>query len=139
MKGRWREGSLRLRITPSELASLQKGHPAREILRLPVSRDYGWTVVVMPQALATTLCRSGSIFCIDLSGEDLARLSENSTEGVYFQYVDETGVTTDFAYYIEKDFPCVHPRPSEVNEAEDETFETPVDFEARKLQSKVLC
>jgi hypothetical protein len=36
-------------------------------------------------------------------------------------------------YYIEKDFPCLHPRPAEASESTTETFEAPSDFAQRKL------
>jgi hypothetical protein len=47
---------------------------------------------------------------------------------VYFQTAD----SAPFRYFIEKDFPCVHPRAAEALEPRTETFPPPPDFEARK-------
>ena len=37
-----------------------------------------------------------------------------------------------FRYFIEKDFPCAHPRPAEAMEAPSECFAVPVGFAGRK-------
>jgi hypothetical protein len=38
----------------------------------------------------------------------------------------------ELRFYIEKDFPCAHPRAGEAEEAPTPTFTPPPGFEARK-------
>lgn len=119
MKVRWMEGSLRLRITPAEFAALQAGETVEEVAQFPG----GWRVILQPgdqSALSSEL--SGSVHLI-LSVASLTELCQPETEGVYF-------TQEPFRFFVEKDFPCVHPRPKEAQES-TETFATPVGFAQR--------
>ena len=119
MKVRWMSDSLRLRITPTELATLASGGPVTEAAAFPG----GWSVTIAP-AGATALRGEGpgaSVFT--LSADDLTRLLDPAQEGVYFQ-------TEGIRYFIEKDFPCVTPRPALAQES-TETFAPPPGFADR--------
>src|SRR5947209_4517135 len=86
MKVRWTTGSLRLRISPSELERLQRGETITVALSLP-GGGIGWEVALCPAAAAETrLChgdRPGAITFF-LSAADIACLSEPTREGIYF-------------------------------------------------------
>jgi hypothetical protein len=88
----------------------------------------GWAARVAPHAANTDISFTGAELCLRLSDEDLERLLLPESEGVYFR----TDTTPMLRYFIEKDFPCVHPRPADALEPETETFAAPDDFEARK-------
>ena len=115
MKIRWTEQSVRFRITPTELETLRRGQIIQTHLLLPG----GWRASVSTGSLGTTLKMEAEVLRFLLSGEDAARLFLQESEGVYFQQT-ESGLR----YYIEKDFPCEHPRPAEALE-NPETFERP--------------
>ncbi len=126
MKVRWNESSLRLRITPSELAALGKGEEIGQCLR--VMESFAWAVTVRPSAPRTALTAEGEGVVITLTAGDLEALTKPDAEGVYFG-ADAPGRPR---YYIEKDFPCTHPRSGEAAEMEAETFHGPaaaVEFE----------
>ena len=53
MKIRWTRSSVRFRITPTELAQLQRGEPVGEALAMPAGK--GWTATIYPGASETTL------------------------------------------------------------------------------------
>ena len=128
MKIRWNSQSVRLRISPSELASLEKGEAVEETLRLGGASS--WRARLEPAA-STGLKTSGVVLSFSLSAADLARLTDAENEGVYF--------TLDgFRYFVEKDFPCAHPRAAEAAEPAAETFEPPVGFEERKSSGQGL-
>ena len=130
MKVRWTEDSLRLRITPSELAQLAKRRPVEAALTLGAGG--GWrAVLAVAEASETALTQQGSALRLALSAADLARLAAPDAEGVYFEADRADGVR----YYVEKDFPCVHPRGVEAMEPPTETFAPPADFEARKADA----
>ena len=112
-------GSLRLRITPTELAQLECGEMVTESLGLPG----GWRIVLRPGAAQTRLYSQSALVELALTDSDLRHLTEPDTEGVYFQQ-------DGFRYFIEKDFPCAHPRPKEVTEV-TEHFAPPEGFAAR--------
>ena len=112
MKIRWTTESVRFRITPTELALLRRGEPA--LARLPLPG--GWRAGLYPGHAETGLEAVSGELRFLLSGEDLSRLALPEAEGVYFQQA-EGGLR----YYIEKDFPCEHPRPAEALET-SETF-----------------
>ena len=112
MKIRWTPESVRFRITPTELEMLRRGEPTRACLPVPG----GWAAGIYPEQAETSLDAASGALRFLLSGADLARLTLPETEGVYFQQA-ESGLR----YYIEKDFPCEHPRPSEALET-SETF-----------------
>jgi len=105
MKVRWTRDHLRLRITPSELEMILEGKPVTE--RFQLSGGPGWETAVVPAERATELVW---------------------VEGVYF---DRAG-DPPLRYFVEKDFPCAHPRAGRRNETPSETFKPPAGFEARE-------
>lgn len=130
MKVRWTEESLRLRITPSELAQLEQRLPIEAALTL--GPGGGWRAALTVEERAETqLVQDGGILRIVLSDADLVRLLAPEAEGVYFTEGQAEGIR----YYVEKDFPCVHPRGVEGLEPSTETFIPPDDFEERKADS----
>ena len=129
MKIRWMQNSLRLRITPSELATLQRGDIIQEELCLPLSSVPVWAVNVSPCTTETEILAFGSSIQIHLCPQDLTKLSHPANEGVYFSCQTKGA---SFSYYIEKDFPCIHPRPQEVDEPETETFALPLGLAHQK-------
>jgi hypothetical protein len=128
MKIRWASTGVRFRITPSELNALQEGKIVEETLRLTDAAV--WRAQIRPVPTPTQLHHEGAILQIQLSPEDTVQLARPECEGVYF----ESEGTLAFRYYIEKDFPCVHPRPAEAAEPKTETFAPPVDFAERKTE-----
>ena len=121
MKIRWTRNSVRFRITPTELAQLQRGEPVGETLAMPAGK--GWTATIHPRASETTLQGEDGELCLYLSVQDENRLSAPEEEGVYFH----VGVEPTLCYFIEKDFPCLHPRAMDALEAPTETFERAVE------------
>ena len=126
MKIRWTKDSVRFRITPSELATLQRG----EVIQESFSVNNWWRAAISPAARVTELQFESGVVLVSLSDNDLASLSNPENEGVYFQTEDEAPIR----YLIEKDFPCANPRPVEAMEPETETFPAPSNFEARKAK-----
>jgi hypothetical protein len=123
MKVRWNRSSVRLRLTPSELASLLRGETVTETLELPGGAS--WSVQLASEAV-TCLTSIGNSARLHLSPEDRQRLAAPDAEGVYFQIED------GLRYWVEKDFPCAHPRAAEASEPTTETFDAPDGFEQRK-------
>ena len=133
MKVRWTSGSLRLRISPTELAGLERGEPLEERLRVPGALvGNSWTVLLLPGSKASEISASGNVVLFDISRADVEKLANPASEGIYCHRIAGDG-TGEFSFYVEKDFPCVHPRPSEVSEPDAETFAPPVGFEERKV------
>lgn len=133
MKVRWTSGSLRLRISPSELAALERGEPVEERLRIPGAlAGSSWTILLLPGGAVSEISGSGNVVVFDISRADVGKLASPSTEGVYYRRATAGETGEAFSFYVEKDFPCIHPRPSEVIEPEHETFTAPVGFEERK-------
>ena len=93
---------MRLRITPAELEALR----GRQAVIATMSVG-AWQVFLEGGPWQTQLLTRGSQVHVHLSLTDLAALLEPSAEGVYL-------TRDDFKYYVEKDFPCEHPRPPEV-------------------------
>ncbi len=127
MKVRWTSDSIRFRITPGELDKLRTGGAVGISLRVPGGQ---WEATITPgdEESATELRGGGAnAIIVYLAPVDLYRLCEEEREGVYFHTATE-GITIQ--YFIEKDFPCVHPRPNEVQE-ESETFTPPSGFAER--------
>jgi len=134
MKIRWMRNSVRLRITPAELKSLQQNQPVCEEFRIGAGAGAvagAWSAEVRPGASETNLTLENGKLSIQLSAADCARLSEPQNEGVYFQH----NTQPELSYFIEKDFPCAHPRADEAREAPSETFTPPPNFEERKNKS----
>jgi len=119
MKIRWSRGSVRMRITPSELAALERGEALSEELTLPG----GSWIASIRTAEASALTMQGNVLEVHLTAEDVAQLAAPENEGVYF---DADGTTP--RYYIEKDFPCAHPRAAEALEPQSETFAPTREF-----------
>jgi hypothetical protein len=126
MKIRWTQNSVRFRISPSELDALRRGETVTEWLPFPAGA--GWTAVIAPGPSVTELQGRGGEVTLRLSFSDLERLAQPDSEGVYFSQEGAAAIQ----YYVEKDFPCVHPRVTEAQEPETETFPPPEDFADRK-------
>ena len=131
MKIRWTHDSVRLRITPSELEALGRSEIVKERLRFTGTVN-GWGAAILPGVAATSAQLVGGDLLVRLSGKDCQQLSEPDCEGVYFQVEEDTATR----YYIEKDFPCVHPRAIEAMEPQTETFPAPTGFEERKQENE---
>lgn len=130
MKVRWTAESLRLRITPSELAQAEQRLPIETALTL--GPGDGWRVELqVEEGITTALTQDGSTLRVTLAPVDLKRLLDPETEGVYFTADRADGVR----FYVEKDFPCIHPRGIEALEPPTETFPAPDDFEERKADT----
>ena len=129
MKIRWTENSVRLRITPSELAALERSEIVKESLAF-AGNENGWSAAILPNVAQTSVQLVSGSLLIRLSGEDRYQLSASDCEGVYFQQEGAVPVR----YYIEKDFPCVHPRAAEALEPPTETFAAPTGFDERKQE-----
>ena len=84
-----------------------------------------WRVRVLPTTNDALTCNAGALTIL-LSSQKIAELSDVGNEGVYFS-------KGEVRYYIEKDFPCAHPRAGEAEEVETQTFAAPHGFEARKI------
>ncbi len=126
MKVRWNRDSVRLRITPSEMAMILGGEQVAEELCFPGGAAWRIVVNAGPQ---TALASESSAASVALSAEDREKLAEPDAEGVYLQ-------AGGLRYYIEKDFPCVHKRGAEALEPDTETFVPPAGFEERKLETE---
>lgn len=120
MKVRWMQSSLRLRITPTELDALQSGEAMVERAAFPG----GWSITLQQGDESTLLSNAPGIVTLTLDAPSLAELSQPEAEGVYL-------TREDIKFFVEKDFPCVHPRPSAAEES-SETFAPPAGFEERK-------
>jgi hypothetical protein len=127
MKIRWTRNSVRLRITPSELEDLQRGQAVAETLSLPGGN---WNATIRPGAPQTSLILEQSTLVLSLAEADLAQLSTPESEGVYFITEGELPLR----YFIEKDFPCAHPRAADALEPASETFAPSTDFLERNKQ-----
>ena len=132
MKVRWTRGSVRLRITPTELKALERGASVREEFTLPGGGT--WGAAIQPGAPETGLTLKRGELRFSLSDADRDRLLAPDAEGVYFHREDAQGVGV--RYFIEKDFPCAHPRAAEAGEPAAETFAAPEGFLDRKTAAK---
>lgn len=106
MKIRWNRSSIRLRITPSELAALEARQDIVETLLFPGASS-GWSIAVQVGGETSALRQEEGTIVLHLAEPDLLRLLEPEREGVYFSHGTPPQTLT---YYIEKDFPCAHPR-----------------------------
>ncbi|HEX8237673.1 MAG TPA: hypothetical protein VF600_17070 [Abditibacteriaceae bacterium] len=128
MKIRWTQNSVRFRITPPELAAIERGESISETLQLP--GGVAWSAAITPATANTSLRFESGALCLSLGEADRQRLSTPENEGVYFQEQGEPALR----YFIEKDFPCAHPRAADALEPPTETFMPPAGFEERKQQ-----
>ncbi|MGO8670198.1 MAG: DUF7009 family protein [Capsulimonadaceae bacterium] len=122
MKVRWTLRSIRFRITPAELDALSANSDVSTEIALPGG---AWRATVAVADDETAIAVSGGDVRVTLSRTDLARLVRSDAEGVYF--TADTGAR----YFIEKDFPCVHPGAPEAGEVAHETFPPPPGFARR--------
>lgn len=123
MKVRWTNQSIRFRITPTELALLTRGASIGSTLSVPGG---AWTVAIEAGDL-TSIAMDDNVLRVTLSAFDCDELAEPDREGVYFRADGEN----DIRYYIEKDFPCAHPRPPDAADPVTETFNPPAGFKLR--------
>jgi hypothetical protein len=123
MKIRWTNGSLRYRITPTELQNLVDGKPSQATLDIPGTV---WEARLEKSEDLTNIHSLGCTVSIMLSSQDIQELASPETEGVYFK--NELG----FMYFVEKDFPCAHPRAIDEALGITETFTPTLSYEERK-------
>ena len=123
MKVRWTGESLRLRITPGELAALERGQPVSEGLAFPGGG--AWSVRLDPTAHAAGVAWVGGAVRVALAPADVRRLAAPDAEGVYPH-------TPDMRLLVEKDFPCAHPHTPDAREPETERFAPSEAFLERK-------
>ena len=85
-----------------------------------------WRVVI-EGGDTTVIAMRDNVLHITVAEIDRDELADPEVEGVYFG----TDEPTPLRYYIEKDFPCAHPRPPAANDPVTETFAPPADFKQR--------
>jgi hypothetical protein len=124
MKVRWTGDSLRLRITPSELAALERGEPVTEGLAFPGGR---WAVRLDPSALETSVAWSEGVVRVGVTAADVGRLAAPDAEGIYPR-------APGLRLLVEKDFPCAHPHAPEAMEPATERFAPSPAFLRRKVE-----
>ncbi len=130
MKIRWTNNSVRFRITPGELESLKHHQPISEVMEW----GNGSWEAYLSVSDKTSFWIEKMMMQVSLAPHDVEALAKPENEGVYFS--TKAGPEGEaIRYFIEKDFPCAHPRASEAEES-SETFEPPLGFEARKQQAK---
>jgi hypothetical protein len=123
MKVRWTSDSLRLRITPGELAALERGEPVSERLAFPGGG--GWDVRLDPAAERAGVAWAEGVARVGLTAADVRRLAAPDAEGVYPH-------TSELRLLVEKDFPCAHPHAPEAREPATERFPPTPAFIDRK-------
>ena len=123
MKIRWTAESVRYRIEPEELESLLQGEAVE------VSFAGVWKAV-LKQGETSCLVTEGGEVHILLSPSETETLAQPEQEGVYFLQK-----TPPLRYYVEKDYPCAHPRASDAEERPTETFSPSQAFMERKAES----
>jgi hypothetical protein len=128
VKVRWKHDSLRLRITPSELENLLGGKQVSE--RFDLSDGPAWEIAICPNAEQTSLRNFGPVVHLLMSREDQKKLADPETQGIYFT-IDRSGCGL-IRYFIEKDFPCIHPRAADALEGPSETFAPPPGFVSKE-------
>ena len=122
MKIRWNRTGVRFRITPSELDALVRSEAIHEELMLPGGN---WRAAILPGGDATRISLNEGCLRLLLAPADRDRLAAPETEGVYFTMETDDPARPLLRYYVEKDFPCAHPRPAEAAEPPSETFPAP--------------
>jgi hypothetical protein len=123
MKVRWTGESLRLRITPAELAALERGDEVAEGLAFPGGG--AWSVRLDPTADAADVAWVEGAVRVGLAPADVRRLAAPDAEGVYPH-------TPRLRLLVEKDFPCAHPHAPDAREPETERFAPSDAFLERK-------
>ncbi len=122
MKIRWTAQSVRYRIEPNEMEALLRKETVE-------AQFLGAWTATLEQGETTHLEASGCKVQITLSREDALNLAQPDQEGVYFQQD-----APSLRYYVEKDYPCAHPRASEIQEKPSETFAPSEVFMQRKAE-----
>lgn len=130
MKVRWTNDGLRLRITPRELAALERGDVVCEALWF--AGGGGWTIALDPDGPSAGATWSAGIVRVELTPTHVRRLAAPDAEGVYAH-------TADMRLVVEKDFPCAHPHAPEAHEAETERFAPTAAYLERKAGSVRAC
>jgi hypothetical protein len=97
---------------PTELEDLLGGEQICE--RLDLSDGPVWEVAILPNAEETRLRNFGPVVHLLLSREDQKKLAYPEVQGVYFT-TNRSGSGL-IRYFIEKDFPCIHPRAADALE-----------------------
>jgi hypothetical protein len=123
MKVRWTGESLRLRITPAELAALERGEEVSEGLAFPGGGT--WSVRLDPTADAAGVAWVEGSVRVALAPADVRALAAPEAEGVYPH-------APSLRLLVEKDFPCAHPHAPEAREPETERFPASEAFLERK-------
>lgn len=113
MKIRWTADSIRFRITPAEMKQLVSGESVAEVLNFGTGQ---WSAQIARRPCHQVTFTGGNLI-LELSAQDIATLTAPENEGVYFH---QDGMPQ--RYFVEKDYPCVHPRRSEALEPVTETF-----------------
>ena len=124
MKVRWTQDSLRLRITPSELAALERGEPVTERLAFPGGR---WAVRLDPAAPETGVNWDDGVVRVGVVAADVRRLAAPDAEGIYPH-------APQLRLLVEKDFPCAHPHAPDAMEPATERFAPSPAFLRRKAE-----
>jgi hypothetical protein len=75
----------------------------------------------------------GPVVHLLLSREDQKKLAYPEVQGVYFT-TNRSGIGL-IRYFIEKDFPCIHPRAADALEGPSETFAPPPGFVAKDREA----
>jgi hypothetical protein len=126
MKVRWTSESVRLRITPDELAGLERGEVQRQEVTFPGGS--GWAVRVEPESASLGLRWVEGVLLVHLSRSDVERLTEADREGIYLGASSSSGIRL----LLEKDFPCAHPHSEEAAEPETGRFAPTPSYLTRK-------
>ena len=113
--------SVRMRITPAELSALIEGQVISQRLG-PGS----WQIEIS-KGEESRLTLKGALLRVDLAQHDVDDLADPFREGIYLDSEHEPSIV----YFLEKDFPCVHPRHPKTREVSTETFEPPHGFSER--------
>lgn len=132
MKVRWTSESLRLRITPTELAALVRGAVVETTLALPGGGV--WSVCILPGAPIASISIDGGQVALHVVAQDVELLTEGDREGVYFSSLGPPPLR----WFIEKDFPCAHPHAKEACEPETERFIPTESYLRRKTRTPVV-
>ena len=127
MKVRWTDEALRLRLTPTELAALERGDSLGQ--RLEVAGGGGWEIRLVPTGAEFAATWDGGAIVVTVPPDEIARLAETDREGVYAHQPGQR-------LLVEKDFPCAHPHSDEAREPQTEHFPATPRFLDRKAAGR---
>lgn len=119
MKVRWTNSSVRFRITPAELDAITA--ETEVVSNLTIPGGGGWQAAITCGSERSQIAFRNGRVEMALSHDHRILLAAPQTEGVYCTAPDDV----TFRYYIEKDFPCAHPRAAEAWEEPTNTFPAP--------------